>query len=102
MKKVIKITDIQRSLPIQPFSGLYLIVIIYLKKKPFYTVVMRKIIPIILQFRNKVPIWWLGFFFTHLLIVSTAHFFLAAFRRPRVPRHQDWMAIAKNKPKILL
>jgi len=56
MKKVIKITDIQRSLPIQPFSGLYLIVIIYLKKKPFYTVVMRKIIPIILQFRNKVPI----------------------------------------------
>lgn len=35
-----------------------------------------------------------GLFFTYLLMVSTAHFFLAAFRRPRVPRHQDWMAIA--------
>lgn len=35
--------------------------------------------------------------FTYRRIVSTAHFFLAAFRRPRVPRHQAWIVTAARR-----
>lgn len=60
------------------------------------TVVTGNILCIISLLASKYPFNGLRLLFTHLLIVSTAHFFLAAFRRPKVPRHQDWIAIAKN------